>query len=68
MGKSLAMSSYLLLMLHLIGLLRETIDDIPCLSRFITKDELETAMKEYGIGDDATIREIIAEVDTDNVR
>ncbi|CAN0901024.1 Calcium-dependent protein kinase 9 [Linum grandiflorum] len=35
-------------------------------SGFITKDELETAMKEYGIADDETIREIIAEVDTDN--
>ena len=30
-------------------------------------DELEGAMKEYGMGDDATIREIISEVDTDNV-
>ncbi|CAI0437224.1 unnamed protein product [Linum tenue] len=36
-------------------------------SGFITKDELEMAMKDYGIADDATIREIIAEVDTDNV-
>ncbi|KAL6992831.1 Calcium-dependent protein kinase 2 [Sarracenia purpurea var. burkii] len=36
-------------------------------SGFITMDELETAMKEYGMGDDATIREIISEVDTDNV-
>ncbi|KAJ1389565.1 Serine/threonine-protein kinase, active site [Sesbania bispinosa] len=33
---------------------------------FITRDELETAMKEYGMGDEATIREIISEVDTDN--
>lgn len=33
----------------------------------ITRDELETAMKEYGIGDEASIKEIIAEVDTDNV-
>lgn len=30
-------------------------------------DELEKAMKEYGMGDDDTIKEIIAEVDTDNV-
>lgn len=30
-------------------------------------DELGSAMKEYGIGDDATIKEIISEVDTDNV-
>ncbi|KAG7957617.1 hypothetical protein I3843_11G184600 [Carya illinoinensis] len=35
-------------------------------SGFITRDELETAMKEYGMGDDTTIKEIIAEVDTDN--
>ncbi|GMN51591.1 hypothetical protein TIFTF001_020737 [Ficus carica] len=35
-------------------------------SGFITRDELETAMKDYGMGDEATIREIISEVDTDN--
>ncbi|XP_044472739.1 calcium-dependent protein kinase 2-like isoform X2 [Mangifera indica] len=35
-------------------------------SGFITVDELESAMKEYGMGDDATIKEIISEVDTDN--
>ncbi|XP_027333838.1 calcium-dependent protein kinase 9-like isoform X4 [Abrus precatorius] len=35
-------------------------------SGYITKDELETAMKEYGMGDEATIKEIISEVDTDN--
>ncbi|KAF3631720.1 calcium-dependent protein kinase isoform X1 [Capsicum chacoense] len=35
-------------------------------SGFITKDELESAMKEYGMGDEATIQEIIAEVDTDH--
>ena len=35
--------------------------------RFITRDELETAMKDYGMGDEDTIREIISEVDTDNV-
>ncbi|KAA8520064.1 hypothetical protein F0562_014320 [Nyssa sinensis] len=35
-------------------------------SGFITRDELETAMKEYGMGDEDTIREIISEVDTDN--
>ncbi|OIT03812.1 PREDICTED: calcium-dependent protein kinase-like [Nicotiana attenuata] len=35
-------------------------------SGFITKDELESAMKEYGMGDEATIKEIIAEVDTDH--
>ncbi|MBA0840116.1 hypothetical protein Goarm_002718, partial [Gossypium armourianum] len=34
--------------------------------RYITKDELETAMKEYGMGDEASIRAVISEVDTDN--
>ncbi|PWA61673.1 hypothetical protein CTI12_AA373060 [Artemisia annua] len=36
-------------------------------SGFITRDELETAMKDYGMGDEDTIKDIIAEVDTDNV-
>ncbi|CAH2078317.1 unnamed protein product [Thlaspi arvense] len=35
-------------------------------SGFITMDELESAMKEYGMGDEASIKDIIAEVDTDN--
>ncbi|KAH6764585.1 calcium-dependent protein kinase 21 [Perilla frutescens var. frutescens] len=35
-------------------------------SGYITMDELETAMKDYGMGDEATIKEIISEVDTDN--
>ncbi|XP_054819052.1 calcium-dependent protein kinase 33 [Prosopis cineraria] len=35
-------------------------------SGHITRDELETAMKEYGMGDEGTIKEIISEVDTDN--
>ncbi|CAN4104021.1 unnamed protein product [Withania somnifera] len=35
-------------------------------SGFITRDELETAMQEHGIGDPSCIREIIYEVDTDN--
>ena len=35
--------------------------------RYITKDELEAAMKEYRMGDDDTIKEIISEVDIDNV-
>ncbi|GAV72920.1 Pkinase domain-containing protein/EF_hand_5 domain-containing protein, partial [Cephalotus follicularis] len=35
-------------------------------SGYITRDELESAMKEYGMGDEATIREIISEVDADN--
>lgn len=44
-----------------------TFDCLLMLFRFITRDELESAMKEYGMGDEATIKEIIAEVDTDNV-
>ncbi|KAF9592844.1 hypothetical protein IFM89_017809, partial [Coptis chinensis] len=36
-------------------------------SGFITRDELETAMKDHGMGDEATIMDIIAEVDSDNV-
>ncbi|KAK9155719.1 hypothetical protein Sjap_003199 [Stephania japonica] len=35
-------------------------------SGFITKDELESAMKEHGMGDDSSIKEIISEVDADN--
>ncbi|KAK4744107.1 hypothetical protein SAY87_010419 [Trapa incisa] len=35
-------------------------------SGFITRDEIEMAMREYQMGDEATIKEIIAEVDTDN--
>ncbi|KAI8010977.1 Calcium-dependent protein kinase 19 [Camellia lanceoleosa] len=35
-------------------------------SGFITMDELESAMKNYGMGDEDTIKEIISEVDTDN--
>ncbi|KAG5039067.1 hypothetical protein JHK86_019907 [Glycine max] len=34
--------------------------------RYITRDELETAMTQHGMGDEATIKEIISEVDTDN--
>ena len=30
-------------------------------------EELETALKKYNMGDETTIKEIIAEVDTDNV-
>ncbi|KAE8689825.1 Calcium-dependent protein kinase [Hibiscus syriacus] len=35
-------------------------------SGFITMDELEAAMKEYGMGDEANIKQIITEVDTVN--
>ncbi|RVW46005.1 Calcium-dependent protein kinase [Vitis vinifera] len=34
---------------------------------FITRDELENAMKEYGMGDEDSIKEIINEVDTDRM-
>jgi len=34
---------------------------------YITTDELEAAMKEYGIADEDCIKEILLEVDTDNV-
>ncbi|KAJ4902034.1 Calcium-dependent protein kinase 19 [Raphanus sativus] len=35
-------------------------------SGFITRQELETAMKEYNMGDDSMIKEIISDVDADN--
>ncbi|KAK6934456.1 Protein kinase domain [Dillenia turbinata] len=35
-------------------------------SGFITRDELETAMRQHGIGDEDTIKEIISEVDNDH--
>lgn len=35
-------------------------------SGYITKDELEIALKKYEMGDEASIREIIFEVDVDN--
>lgn len=35
-------------------------------SGYITRDELEAAMQKYGMGDAATIKEIISEVDSDN--
>ncbi|GAY46432.1 hypothetical protein CUMW_097010 [Citrus unshiu] len=34
-------------------------------SQYITADELEAAFKEYNMGDDATIKEIMFEVDRD---
>lgn len=37
------------------------------MDRHITIDELETAMTQHGMGDEASIKEIISEVDTDNV-
>ncbi|KAK4259001.1 hypothetical protein QN277_005381 [Acacia crassicarpa] len=35
-------------------------------SGYITRDELESAMTQHGMGDEATIKEIISEVDADN--
>ena len=35
------------------------------MDRYITRDELEIAMIQHGIGDEATIKEIISEVDAD---
>ena len=37
------------------------------LSRFITREELKQAMTQYGMGDEATIDEVIDDVDTDKV-
>lgn len=37
------------------------------LHRYITKDELKQALSQHGVGDDATIAEIIADVDSDHV-
>ncbi|KAL5994110.1 hypothetical protein ACLOJK_034982 [Asimina triloba] len=36
-------------------------------SGFITRDELKQAMTQYGMGDDATIDEVINDIDTDRV-
>lgn len=36
-------------------------------TRFITRDELKHAMTEYGMGDEATIDEVLDDVDTDKV-
>lgn len=38
-----------------------------CFSSYITMEELEHALKKYNMGDAKTIKEIIAEVDTDHV-
>jgi calcium-dependent protein kinase len=34
-------------------------------SRYITRDELEQAMAEYGMGDEANIKQVLDEVDKD---
>ena len=36
--------------------------------RYITIEELEHALKEFGMGSDKDIKEIVSEVDADNVR
>jgi len=38
------------------------------LIRYITREELRQALTEYQMGDEATIDEVIDDVDTDNVR
>jgi len=35
------------------------------MDKYITKDELEIAMTHHGIGDEATIKEIISDLDVD---
>lgn len=35
--------------------------------RYISKEELKSVMEEYKMGDEATIKEIISEVDTKDV-
>jgi calcium-dependent protein kinase len=35
--------------------------------RYITRDELQQAMAEYGISDEASIKEVLDEVDKDKV-
>lgn len=37
------------------------------MTRYITTEELEQALREYGMHDGRDIREIISEVDADNV-
>lgn len=37
------------------------------ITRFITIEELENALREFGMNDDSDIKEIIYEVDSDNV-
>lgn len=36
-------------------------------TRYITRDELSQAMTKYGMGDEATISEVLDDVDTDKV-
>ena len=36
-------------------------------TRFITREELRKAMTQYGMGDEATIDEVLEDVDTDKV-
>ena len=38
-----------------------------CLSRYITVEELTQALQEHNMGDEETIKTIIAEVDADKV-
>ena len=43
-------------------------DNIHNNCRYITRDELEQAMAEYGMGDEASIKQVLDEVDKDKVR
>lgn len=38
-----------------------------CITRYITIEELEQALREFGMNDGRDIKEIISEVDADNV-
>lgn len=38
-----------------------------CIARYITIEELEQALREFGMNDGRDIKEIISEVDADNV-
>jgi hypothetical protein len=42
--------------------------DLCCHARYITMEELEQALREKGLLDGRDIKEIVAEVDADNVR
>ena len=39
------------------------LDDV----RYITIEEMEQAIREYGMNDEREIKEIVSEIDTDNV-
>ena len=55
------------LFLHLIGSQLSGFVLSPVVYSYITTDELEQALKDHNMGDQETIKDIIAEVDIDNV-